>query len=84
MKLSHLLVLSTALVFTGAIAQQAVAPANPETVPVVAVDTGPVKPGDPKAGQAKAGACAACPRWISRPRRDMAFAVAAKGGRRWN
>ena len=44
MKLSHLLVLSTALVFTGAIAQQAVAPANPETVPVVAVDTGPVKP----------------------------------------
>jgi len=60
MKLSHLLVLSTALVFTGAIAQQAVAPANPETVPVVAVDTGPVKPGDPKAGQAKAGACAAC------------------------
>ena len=60
MKLSHLLVLSTALVFTGAIAQQAVAPANPEAVPVVAVDTGTVKPGDPKAGQAKAGACAAC------------------------
>jgi len=71
MKLSHLLVLSTALVFTGAIAQQAIAPENPEAAPVdavaaampapvVAVETGPVKPGDPKAGQAKAGACAAC------------------------
>ncbi len=71
MKLSHILVLSTALVFTGAIAQQAVAPANPEVAPadataaampapVLAVDTGPVKPGDPKAGQTKAGACAAC------------------------
>lgn len=67
MKLSHFLVLSTALAFTGAIAQQAVAPVASETVPagaaptpIAQVETGPVKPGDPKAGQTKAGACAAC------------------------
>lgn len=68
MKLSHLLVLSTALVFTGAIAQQAVAPETPKATPgetaaapaTIAVETGPAQAGDPKAGQAKAGACAAC------------------------
>ncbi len=79
MKLSHLFVLSTALVVTGAIAQQAAAPttvapaetvatgtptaaveAAPAPAPVVVVDTGPATAGDPKAGQAKAGACAAC------------------------
>lgn len=64
MKLSRLVVLSTALVVTGAIAQQATDPVSPEA-PAVAVaapvaDTGPAKAGDPKAGQSKAGACAAC------------------------
>lgn len=65
MKFSHLLVLSSALAFTGAIAQQAAEPAAPAVEPAaapvaVAADTGPAKAGDPKAGQTKAGACAAC------------------------
>lgn len=65
MKFSHLLVLSSALAFTGAIAQQAAEPAAPAADPAaapvaVAADTGPAKAGDPKAGQTKAGACAAC------------------------
>lgn len=71
MKLSHLFALSTALAVTGAIAQQAGAPATEPAspaaepavapAPVVAVaDNGPAKAGDPKAGQAKAGACGAC------------------------
>lgn len=75
MKLSHFLALSAALAVTGAIAQQATAPvapageavaepatgSEPATAPVnVVVDTGPATAGDPKAGQAKAGACAAC------------------------
>lgn len=66
MKFSHLLVLSSALAFTGAIAQQAAEPAAPAADPAAAApapvvaDTGPAKAGDPKAGQTKAGACAAC------------------------
>ena len=65
MKFSHLLVLSSALAFTCAIAQQAAEPAAPAADPAaapvaVAADTGPAKAGDPKAGQTKAGACAAC------------------------
>ena len=64
MKFSHLLVLSSALAFTGAIAQQAGAPAADPgavaTAPVVIAETVPAKAGDPKAGQTKAGACAAC------------------------
>jgi cytochrome c553 len=73
MKLSHLAILTAAFAVTTAIAQQAAAPAAdtaaaapaaeavaaPAPVAVVA-DTGPAKPGDPKAGQTKAGACAAC------------------------
>ncbi len=66
MKFSHLLVLSSALAFTGAIAQQAAEPTAPAADPAAAApapvvaDTGPAKAGDPKAGQTKAGACAAC------------------------
>lgn len=64
MKFSHLLVLSSALAFTGAIAQQAGAPAADPgavaTAPVVIAETVPAKAGDPKAGQTKAGTCAAC------------------------
>ena len=73
MKLSHLAILTAAFAVTTAIAQQASAPAVPAATaapaveaaavpaPVaVAVDTGPAKAGDPKAGQTKAGACAAC------------------------
>lgn len=74
MKLSHFVLLSTALAVTGAIAQQAAAPAPEKTAaetapvaetvpapaPVAVADGGPAKAGDPKAGQAKAGACAAC------------------------
>lgn len=71
MKLSHLAILTAAFAVTTAIAQQAAAPAAsteaaapaavvaPAVVPVVA-DTGPAKAGDPKVGQTKAGACAAC------------------------
>ena len=75
MKLSHVFVFSTALAVTGAIAQQAGAPVAADSVkaavseampaaeaapPAVVVDTGPAIAGDPKAGQTKAGACAAC------------------------
>lgn len=75
MKLSHLAILTAAFAVTTAIAQQAAAPtadtaaaaaapaaeavAAPAPAAVVA-DTGPAKAGDPKAGQTKAGACAAC------------------------
>ncbi len=66
MKLSHLVLLTAAFAVTTAIAQQAAAPASTAAVaasPVVAAvaaDTGPAKAGDPKVGQTKAGACAAC------------------------
>lgn len=66
MKRSRLLVLSTALVVTGVLAQQATAPAVPAVAapmpaePAIAVDTAPAKPGDAKLGQTKAAACAAC------------------------
>lgn len=78
MKRTRLFVLSTALVVSGVLAQQATAPAQapaspatatpatatpaaamPAAAPVV-VDNTPAKAGDPKLGQTKAGACAAC------------------------
>jgi cytochrome c553 len=64
MKFSRILGVAAAVLMTSAVAQQAatVLPApEPTPAPVVALaDTKPATPGDAKAGQAKAGACAAC------------------------
>jgi cytochrome c553 len=64
MKRSSLLVLSTALVVTGVLAQQVATPATPAASPapvaVTTTDNTPAKPGDAKLGQTKAAACAAC------------------------
>ena len=64
MKFLRILGVAAAVLMTSAVAQTAatVQPvAEPAPAPVVALaDTKPATPGDAKAGQAKAGACAAC------------------------